>query len=50
MQKGSIMFGLFQADLPIGNRLWLTLLAIVVGGSIAATPLAEVARSHLKNG
>jgi hypothetical protein len=35
------MFGLFQADMPIGNRLWLALLAIVVAGSIAATPLAQ---------
>jgi len=44
------MFGLFQADLPIGNRLWLTLLAIVVGGSIAATPLAEVASDPVSFG
>ncbi len=44
------MFGLFQADLPIGNRLWLTLLAIVVGGSIAATPLAEVASNPIDFG
>lgn len=44
------MFGLFQADLPIGNRLWLTLLAIVVGGSIAATPLVEVASDPVSFG
>lgn len=44
------MFGLFQADLPIGYRLWLTLLAIVVGGSIAMTPLVEVASDPVSFG
>jgi hypothetical protein len=34
------MFGFFQADIPIGNRLWLSLLALIVAGSMAGTPLA----------
>ena len=36
------MFGLFQSDMPIGKRLWLLLLALVVAGTIASTPLAKV--------
>ena len=28
------MFGIFQADLPIGRRLWVILLAIIVSGQI----------------
>lgn len=41
------MFGLFQSDLPIGKRLWLLLLALVIGGSLASTALAKVNESPL---
>jgi len=35
------MFGLFQSDLPIGKRLWLLLLALVIAGTISTSPLAK---------
>jgi hypothetical protein len=35
------MFGLFQADLPIADRIWLTILALLAGGSIASSPLSK---------
>ncbi len=42
------MFGLFQADLPIGNRLWLALLALAIAGTLAATPLASISSTPVE--
>ena len=39
------MFGLFQSDLPIGERLWFTIIALVLGGSIASEILLESAKN-----
>jgi hypothetical protein len=30
------MFGLFQADLPIGNRLWAIILVLVISGALSS--------------
>ena len=36
------MFGLFQADLPVGKQLWASLVAFAIVGILAASPLAQI--------